>query len=90
MQTLSVFTEPEVRIARTFCKLGRNRRRVMPVVFLPIPPDFFERPRRAIEFPTIGFFPQISHVFTVLFLPLRLAQPANSLSIIHIVFRLLC
>ncbi len=71
VQTLRVLTEPEERIARTFCKLGRKRRRVMPVVFLPIPPDFFERPRRAIEFPTIGFFPQTAHVFNVLFLPLR-------------------
>lgn len=34
----------------------------MPVVFLPIPPDFLERPRRAMERPTRGFFSQIAQV----------------------------
>jgi len=37
----------------------------MPVIFKPMPPVFLGRPRRAIELPTIGFFPQVKQIFII-------------------------
>ena len=57
-----VIADRAKKTAFTFWRFGKNRRRVMPEIFLPIPPDFLERPRRTIELPVKGFFLQIAHV----------------------------
>jgi hypothetical protein len=40
--------------------LGRKRRRVIPVIFVPTPPKYFALPRVSIILPTWGDFPQTS------------------------------
>ena len=67
--------------ARTRCKLGRNRRLVLPVIFWPAPPFLLAIPRRAMVRPATGPLLQIAHtrdIVTSLFFgiasPLRGSQ----------------
>ena len=43
------------------CRLGMNRRRVIPVILVPTPPRYFALPRVSTMLPTWGDLPQISH-----------------------------
>lgn len=59
VQTRRDFLVP-FTITFTFCRLGKNLRRVCPVIFLPAPPLALAIPRRLMVRPDIGFLPQIA------------------------------
>jgi hypothetical protein len=52
-------------MALTVWILGRKRRFVTPVVFNPMPPFFFGKPRRAILLPATGPFPQMEQTLDI-------------------------
>lgn len=60
VQTRTVLDVPLTVVVRTFCKLGKNVRRVMPVTFVPTPPRYFAFPRVSMLFPILRPFPQTS------------------------------
>ena len=60
--TFMALAPPPSCWTRTFCKLGRNCRRVIPVIFVPTPPRYFALPRVSTELPLDGFLPQTSHM----------------------------
>jgi hypothetical protein len=60
VQTRMVFTSPLGIEALITCRLGKNRRRVMPVIFVPTPPKYLALPRVSTMLPTEGVLPQLS------------------------------
>lgn len=60
VQTRIVLISPLGREALMTCKFGKNRRRVMPVIFVPTPPRYLAFPRVSIMLPICGDFPQVS------------------------------
>jgi hypothetical protein len=60
VQTRIVLISPLGRDALMTCKFGKNRRRVMPVIFVPTPPRYLAFPRVSIMLPICGDFPQVS------------------------------
>jgi hypothetical protein len=60
VQARTVLDVPLAVVVRTFCKFGKNVRRVIPVIFVPTPPRYFALPLVSTLFPRLRPFPQIS------------------------------
>ena len=71
---------PPFSIIRIFWRLGKNRRRVIPVVCRPIPPLAFGNPRRVIMLPLRTPLPQISQTRAIMN---SLSMPVNKCFVFH-------
>jgi hypothetical protein len=60
-----VLTSPLGKDALIVCKLGKNRRRVIPVIFVPTPPKYLALPRVSIILPTWGDLLQTSQALAM-------------------------
>jgi len=65
VQTRCVRTSPLGSATLIDCRLGMNRRRVIPVILVPTPPKYFALPRVSTMLPTWGDLPQISHALAM-------------------------
>jgi hypothetical protein len=72
-QTRTVLTFPSIT-ALTFCRFGKKVLFVTPVIRLPTPPFFLANPRRAMEVPACGRFPQIAQTFDMVLIPFVLSN----------------
>ena len=66
-QILIFFFLPSIMVW-VVCMLGTKRRNVEPVTLCPTPPLLFAIPRRLMDLPLTGFFPQIEHSFDIIYL----------------------
>ena len=72
VQTRIVLFVPLGNVTWTFCRLGTNLRRVIPVFFVPTPPRYFALPRVSTRLPIWTDLLQASHCRAMAYSPLTL------------------
>ena len=77
VQARTVLDVPFAVVVRTFCKFGRNARRVMPVILVPTPPRYFALPLVSMLFPRLRPLPQISQIRAISILLQKLCRNSS-------------